>query len=297
MIRLTAIFSALALAFVSAHESPEHTIEHLDAALKQQRTAPKLYQRAMAYRSLGHLEKSRADLVEAVKMAPKSLLFHLELGNLELAARNSAGALEAATHAMPLAQNAEQKSRVHMLRAEAYHLGKQYKPSLQACQLAFRAVPEGEIEWFLLRSENQRALGQHRERIAGLAAGIKRHPSAVLQSHWVDAQIDAGQFDAALKIIDAEISDRRWTSGWLVKLARALYGLKQNAAAETALYAALEEIQERLNPEQPDPFLLADQGIAHALLGNRAGAKNNLQKLHQHHAPPWLTSRLAALLK
>jgi len=287
----------LSLTLANAHESAEHTLEHLNAELKKERTAPHLYQRALAHRSLGQLKKAKADLLETIKIAPTNLAYHLELGSLELANRNSVGALNAATSAMPLAKTPEQKSQVHMLRAEAYHLSNQNKASLQACQLAFHEWPKGEIEWFLLQSENQRLLQQHTQRIADLATGMKLHPSAVLKNHWVDSLVDAEKFESAIKAINKEITNRRWKSDWLVKRARALYGLKKNTAAETDLYAALEEIQQRLNPKRPDPLLLADQGTAHALLGNEAAAKSSLNQLRRHHAAPWITSRLESLIK
>lgn len=297
MFRPLVILLSLSITIAYAHESAEHTLEHLNAELKIERTAPHLYQRALAYRSLGDLKKAKPDLLEAIKIAPQKLAYRMELGSLELAGRNSVGALNAATHAMPLAKTPEQKSQVHMLRAEAYHLSQQTKASLQACQLAFHERPKGEIEWFLLRSENQRLLKQHTQRIADLETGMKLHPSAVLKTHWLDALIDAGKFQPALKVIDQEITDRRWKSDWLVKRARALYGLNKNTAAETDLYTALEEIQQRLNTKRPDPLLVADQGTAHALLGNQAAAKSSLNQLRRHHAAPWITARLESLLK
>ncbi|BDS06446.1 hypothetical protein NT6N_14860 [Oceaniferula spumae] len=287
----------LSLTGLRAHESAEHTLEHLNIELKKERTPAHLYQRALAYRSLGQLQKAKPDLLEAIKLAPKNLGYRIELGSLELAAHNSDGALQSATQAMPLATTPEQRAALHMLRAEAYHVSSKAKPSLQACQLAFKEKPKGEIEWFLLRSENQRVLKLHDQRISNLKTGMELHPSAVLKAHWVDSMIDAGKFQDSLKIIDSELKDRRWKSDWQVKRARALYGLKQNAQAETALYSALAEIQQRLNPKRPDPLLLADQGTAHALLGNRAAAQSCLDKLRRHRAAPWITSPLESLLK
>ncbi|MBT8045239.1 MAG: hypothetical protein KJO79_09845, partial [Verrucomicrobiae bacterium] len=55
---------------------------------------------------------------------------------------------------------------------------------------------------------------------------------------------------------------------------------------------AQAEIATRLNPTQPDIFLLADQAQIFILTGNQPAAKNVLIDLKKHRAPEWLTSRL-----
>jgi tetratricopeptide (TPR) repeat protein len=286
------IFLALTLtaSVVIAHESPEHTILALDK--HQKLTPPQLHQRALAHRATGKLDQAIADLQSAIAKEPKNLGYQLELTRMQLTARQPTKARHTADHALKLATTADQRANIHILRAEAYQLELKPKDALAATQLAFQAIPQGEIEWFLLRSECQRALGLHQQRIDNLAAGLKIHPSAVLKSHWIDALIDASQFAKALKEIDPELTDRRWKSSYLIKRARALIGLDRKADTETALLAALSEIAPRLNPKRPDPILLADQGIAYALLGQKAKAQHCLKLLHQHHAPDWITIRL-----
>jgi hypothetical protein len=110
----------------------------------------------------------------------------------------------------------------------------------------------------------------------------------VLKAHWIDAIIDASHFKTALPLINSELTDRRWKSSWLLKRALTLQGLNRNPEATADLHSALTEINSRLNPSRPAPLLLADQGTAHALLGNKAEARASLKKLHQHRAPHWI---------
>ncbi len=282
---------------VTAHESPEHNLIQLTAHLKTERSPEHLLQRALAYRALGQLENATSDLNTAINLTPDHFVYQLELSRTLLAASKPDKALNAANRSLKLAETPAQRATCHILRAEAYQNSRRYKPSLHACQLAFRQIPQGEIEWFLLQSENQRQLGQHQQRIANLKTGLNLHHSAVLKAHWIDALIDAGDFKTSLPLIEAELVDRRWKSSWLIKQARTLIGLNRSADAQQSLHTALAEISSRLNPSQPDILLLADQGIAYALLGNKVEARASYKKLKLHRAPRWTTSRLEALLR
>lgn len=285
----------LATLAVTAHESPEHNVQRLTHGIKTNYTADNLFQRAAANRALGQLEKAAADLHSAISLDATRLSYPLELCRVQLALCQPTQALDTVNNALKLAQSATQRARIHILRAEAYQLRQQPEPSLQAVQIAFNEAPRGEIEWFLLRSENQRQLQLHAQRIADLKAGLDLHHSAVLKAHWIDALIDARHFPTALPLIDCELTDRRWKSSWLIKRARTLQGLERDTEATANLRAALTEINSRLIPTRPDPFLLADQGTAHALLGNQTQARACLENLHQHRAPRWSTSRLEDL--
>lgn len=284
----------LTTSVVIAHESPDHTIHALDKHTHL--TPAQLHKRALAYRATGKLDQAIADLNSAITTEPKNLGYQLELTRMLLAARQAANARHTADHALKLTTEADQRANIQILRAEAYQLEHKPKEALAATQLAFQEIPHGEIEWFLLRSECQRTLGLHQQRIDHLAAGLKVHPSAVLKSHWIDALIAASQFAQALKEIDQELTDRRWKSSYLIKRARALNGLDRQADAETALQSALSEISPRINPQRPDPILLADQGIAYALLGQKPKAQRCLELLQQHQAPDWITIRLQEAL-
>ena len=279
-----------ALGAASAHESPEHTIHALNARTKL--TPAQLYQRALAHRAIHEPEEAIRDLQAAISSEPGNLGYRLELCEAQLAAGEATEARHTADHALTLATSEDQRAGVQILRAQSYQLERKPKQALAATQRAFQEVPKGEIEWILLRSECQRALGLHQERIDALTEGLKNHPSAVIQTHRLDALIDASEFSAALKEIEQELANRRWKSSYLVKRARCLIGLGDEEDVKTALRSALGEIAARLNPERPDLFLLVDQGFAYALLGQQTKAESSLKLLKQNDAPACMTARL-----
>lgn len=282
---------------VGAHESPEHSIKHLTEHIQIERSAGNLYQRAIAYRATGQMEKAATDLREAINLDPENLDYHLELCRVLLAQQKLSRALNYANRALKIAHTPPQRAVCHIMRAEAYHRSGRAKPALQSCQLAFKEVPKGEIEWFILRSETQLTLGHLEQRITDLKIGHLLHHSAVLKSHWIDALIDAGEFQTALPLVESELSERRLKSSWLIKRARILQGLERPDEAASDLAQAQSEIKARLNPARPDIFLLADQTRIHILKGNRNEAKKSLALLKKHRAPFWITSRLEALIK
>ena len=118
----------------------------------------------------------------------------------------------------------------------------------------------------------------------------------MLKAHWIDALIDASEFHTALPLINAELSDRRWKSSWLIKRARTLQGLGRNPEVSRDLHTALAEIQSRLDLARPDPLLLADQGVIHALLKQPDKARKCLERLEQLNTPHWITAHLNALV-
>jgi len=277
---------ALITFVVHAHDSPSHTIEALN---RHAHLSPdQLHHRAIAHRATGHTQLAIADLQAAIRQQPGQLGLHLELARTELAAKRPAETLKSTQRALKLATAPAERAAVYILRAEAYQLDKNPKHSLAATQLAFREIPQGEIEWYLLRSENQRVLGLNNQRVDDLEAGFKQHPSAVLKSHWIDALIDASQYSQALKETDLELTDRRWKSSYLIKRARALTGLHRKEEAAADLQAALAEMAPCIHPTRPDLLLLADQARAHAMLGNDAQAQAILKQLREHHAPEWI---------
>lgn len=290
MAPIKSILLALSLAVLHAHESPEHTLEALNQ--HHELTTSQLHQRAIAHRAMKKYPLAIKDLKTAIARDPKQLGYHLELSRIQMAAGKYHDAMHSTEHALPLAKTVEQRADIHLLRAEIYQLDGQPQRSLDTLAKAFQQIPNGHIEWYLLRSQNQHALGQNRQRISDLESGLQHHPSAVLKSHWIDALIDAGKFESALKEVNAELTDRRWKSSYLIKRARALIGLNRKAEGTSDLQSALAEIAPRINPQHPDLLLLADQVAAYTLLGNHTKAEQSLAQLKAHHAPRWILDRL-----
>ena len=108
----------------------------------------------------------------------------------------------------------------------------------------------------------------------------------------------AGQVLEALPRIDRELKEVRWQSAWRLRRGRALLGQGQTGRAQTELRAALAEMEPRIRTRTPDLLLVADRGLAHALLGDRARAVKDLETVRA--ALPSdrrLTRRLEAALK
>jgi len=277
-------------AFLSAHESPLHTIEALSQ--NSHLTAKQLHQRAVAHRAAGQLDLAIADLQSAILREPQEIGHRLELARTQLSAHKNVGAIRSTHYALMLAQTPEQRAEIYILQAEVYQADQEYQKSLTLTQRAFREMPEGELEWYLLRSQNQKKLHFTAQRVKGLETGMTANASAVLKSHWIDALLDDSQFQRALKEIDRELIDRRWKSTYLIKRARALIGMKKRAEADDALESAVAEIEPRLNPETLDLLLVADLGVAHALLGHPEKSDSCLKLLKLHKAPAWVIDGL-----
>jgi len=290
------VFFCWPTAFLSAHDSPLHTIEELnkngDGLSPQQ-----LHQRAVAYRASGQLDLAVADLQSAISRSPQEIGYRLELARTLVSAHKNEDAIRASNHALMLARTPEQRASIYMLQAEVYQAEGEYKKSLMLTERAFKERPAGELEWYLMRSQNQKKLHLNAQRVRDLEAGMTANVSAVLKSHWIDALLENEQFQRALKESDKELVDRRWKSSYRIKRARALIGLKRRAEAESELAAAIAEILPRLNPESLDLLLVSDIGQAHALLFHKKRAESCLKLLKLHRAPNWLIQDLAAQIE
>ena len=189
-----------------------------------------------------------------------------------------------------------ERAALHMVRAEIYRAQGEYKKALEDCHQALQ-LQAGDVDWYLARSQLQAQLGKHKERLAGLEQGIKLTGSAVLENERIEALIDAGQHRAALTLIEPQLQDSRWQSSWLIRRARARLGLGETDQARADLRAAIAEINERFGPFtafNPDLALLADRGVAQALLGDRQAAKKDFQQARAAGMDEWFISRLEA---
>ena len=284
------VFLGGSVSVTLAHDSPQHTIELLNK--NKDITATQLHQRALAYREAGKLDLAIADLQSAILREPQKLGHRLELARTLLSAHKNDAALISTHHALMLAETPEQRAEIYILQAEIFQNEGKYKKSLALMNRAFGEVPKGELEWYLMRSQDQKKLRLSAQRVLDLEAGMAVNASAVLKAHWIDALLDDAQFQRALKEVDLELVDRRWKASYLIKRARALIGLKRRAEAESDLRAAIAEMTPRLNPKSLDLLLVADLGVAHALLSHKNQAESCLKLLRLHRAPSWMMDNL-----
>jgi tetratricopeptide (TPR) repeat protein len=257
----------------AAHEGPEHEIEELTERMKKSGESPDLLaERAVEYRLLGKLTEATNDLERAVVLDPGSMVIHRELARVLFLNGKPDDAIATIARGLRLrSDDATEIASLRMLRAEILRSKKEYQKALEDCDSAL-ALHKDNPEWYLLRSEIQGRLKAHEKRLAGIEVGIKETGAGVLEIERVEALIDAGKYDPALRFIEAELQDSRIKSSWLIRRARVRLGKGQKAVAEEDLRAALAEIATRLNPKSPDLPLLLDRALALELLGDEREA-------------------------
>ncbi|MBI3836860.1 MAG: hypothetical protein HY288_02850 [Planctomycetia bacterium] len=280
---------------VSAHDSPEHVIEHLTARMARQgRTAELLYRRACEYRALGKLSAAELDLAAALQLKVDYQTARLELSRVQLAEGKTAAALSTIDRAID-GTAATDRAPLWIVRSDIYLALKKTGDALADCQAACAQRPL-EVDWQLKRSGLQARLGRHDTRAAELKIAFEQTESGVLKIEWIEAMIDAGQMSAALEEIETELADCRFKSSWLLRRARARQGLGQSAAATDDLRAAIEELNRRIDPARPDGSLLGDRGLAYALWGDWKSTAENLTQARAAGADAWMLQRLETLL-
>ena len=280
-----------------AHDGPEHVIETLTDEISRYGATPRmLVERAAEQRIIGRLTLAAADLEQALKLNEEHLPARMALGRVYLAQGKKTEALKIVERVMNVRAADPERAALHMVRAEIYRALGDDKKALDDCQHALD-LQAGDVDWYLIRSQLQERLGKHKERLVGLEQGIKLTSSVVLENERIEALIDAGQHRAALALIEPQLQDSRWQSSWLIRRARARLGLGETEKAHADLRAAIEEINGRFGPFtafNPDLTLLADRGVAQALLGESEAARKDFQQARAAGLDEWFLSRLEA---
>lgn len=280
----------------AAHDGPEHEIEVLTERMKKfGESADLLAERAVEYRLLGKLPEATKDLERAMIFGPDSIPIHRELGRVLFLGDKADDAIATVSRGLKInSDEPTELASLRVLRAEILRSKKDYKKALEDCDAAL-ALHKLNPEWYLLRSDLHRRLKADKERLAGIEAGIKETGAGVLEIERVEALIDAGQFNPALTIIQTELEDSRIKSSWLIRRARAQFGLGKKAEAEEDLKTALQEIATRLNPKTPDVPLLLDKAFAYELLGERKDALRAYEEARAKGAADVVKDKIKAL--
>jgi tetratricopeptide (TPR) repeat protein len=263
-----------------AHDSPEHEIAAINAAmLSAGKSAELLARRATEWRALGDLEKASADLTAALSLDRHSAALLAEFARVEAARQHSATASNAITRALNMTEANVERGALYMLRAEI--LQEEGLPwlALADCERAFESS-EAPLDWYLTRARLQWRCGKMRDALEGLKEGFEKTRSLVLEIEWIEAMIDAGEFKGALERIAPHLERTRWKGAWLIRKARAQVGLNDRSAALENLKSARAEINRRIKADNPDVTLLAERAWAEALLDHREAAREDLRKVH-----------------
>ena len=275
----------LALAFlllalpcpVVAHDSPEHVIDLLSARMETIGERPDLlWRRATEHRALGNLNAAAADLQRAVKLRKDYQPALIDLSRVRLAQGRRRDAMKPIERALAFVTNETSRAPIRMMKAEILAAAGDHPGALRECDLALASSSSVELDWYLTRSQLQCQLGRFAEAAEGLRQGYERTGSAVLEVESIDAMIDAAQHDDAWGKVESALRETRWRSSWLIRRARIHLGRANISAAHQDFAEAIVEINRRLNPAHPEVSLLADRGLALALLGDRTSAKKDL---------------------
>lgn len=279
------------------HDSPEHVIEALNFRIAREgKTAVLMYRRAVEYRALGKLDQSVEDLEIALEADRGYLPAHRELCLVRLAQGRNGAALAAINRALALTSGERARDPLYMIRAWVHAEGGRDAAALADCDRGLPQGAAGEVDDYLMRARLQARLGAWTRCQEGLKQGIKQTGSAVLEVELVEALIDQGRSREALARIEPELKEARWQSAWLLRRGRALLGMGQKKRAQEDLRAAIAEMDTRIRPHTPDLMLVAERGLAYALLGNQTKARRDLAQVQKGGINRWLTHRLEAAL-
>lgn len=274
--RLLALFLVALPATSPGHTDISETIKALTAKIAKAPTADLYYQRATEYRALRETAHTLEDLRSALKLQPKhraSLIALIgELGKSEEALGIADQLVKDATDLRLFQESVFLLANVHHLRGD-------YTKSLELCQKIQNISTGLSADTYLLLADNLLQLKRPAEASSFLKETWESEDSIVFRNLWIDAALTAGHTKEILPIIEEELTSSRFRSSWLIRRARASLILKKKDAAQADLRAALLEIQPRIHPERPDLTLIADRGLIHALMGNRALAKRDLETL------------------
>jgi len=275
-----ALFSALlsSAQVTCAHDSPEHEIEALTEKMRANgASATLLARRASEWQSLRKLDHAQADLEHAILLGSDSVGLRTELARIQAAQRHFDAAHKTLERALTLAEEGMERCSVYMQRAEVREANGEHALAVEDCERAF-GVPSPPLDWYLTRARLTGRTGRWRECARGLKEGLEKSGSIVLEIEWIEALIDAGECREALDRIQPHMVRARRKSSWLIRQGRAQAGMNSQAEAQSSLKAALQEIETRLDAAKPEGRLLAERGLAHALLGNRPAAAQDLEK-------------------
>jgi len=261
-----------------AHDSPEHEVEALSRKMAVSgATAELLARRATEWRALGKYDEAARDLKRALVIKSNSVPLVLEYASVELERGNVCDAETVIRHGLACAEESE-GAALRMVLSEVAERRGLYEFALQECEKAMGSA-EPQLEWQLTRARLMCRLRKHTEAAAALKLAYDKTPNVVLEIEWIEAMIDAGQYNEALVRIEKYSNRGRWRSAWLIRQARAELGLNRTEAAEGNLRMALVELEQRVNPQKIDASLLADRAMARLLRGERDAAAADMDRI------------------
>lgn len=278
---------------VTSHHDTKVLIENLTKRIDSgESTAENYYKRAIEYRVLGQIKEAEKDLKMALKRNANFTVARREMTRILSKKGNHKRAILCAEKVIINALTKREKSSAMILLAEVLSNAGEPSEAIKYSSSAFELNPNGKIEWYLLHARLLREIKRDDERPKILHTGYQTTGSIVLRNVWIDSLLECQQYETALPIIEKELLENRLKSSWKIRRAKAYIGTGKINAAMNDLRTCIKELNQRIHPRNPDMTLIADRGLAHALLGNMNTAKNDLAHLVQIGADKWVTASL-----
>ena len=177
------------------------------------------------------------------------------------------------------ATDPKHRLEAHYLIAQVADRSDNEATALVVCEKIQTLHPEHPSEIDLLHARLLLTNGKPARAAAVLKSAHQKHKSIVLRNAWIDAALSAKQISQVLPIIEEELTSTRFRASWLIRRARAKLTTNTPDKARSDLHSALQELNTRILPDRPDLTLIADRGLALALLGSNDLAQRDLTTL------------------
>ncbi len=268
------------------HSDITEVIQALSKQIAQKPSADLFFQRATEFRALRERAHAIEDLKSALQLQPDHRLAITSLIQLSPPNPQKLALIQRYADFATCAENPAQHFEATYLLAQYYAEIHLPSVSLFLCEglQKLRKNPQNSA-LDLLHAEVLTSLGKHAEATHILKNAWRRTNSIVLRNQWIDTALTAGLTSDCLPIIEEELASSRFLSSWLIRRARAALIHNDPKHAHQDLQQALSEISTRLRPKQPDLTLIADRGLALALLGKREQAQAHLAQLKKSTLP------------
>ncbi len=291
------LFSVLFFVTLGSHALSHHDtkalIEQLSKRINSgESTAENYYRRAIEYRVLGQLKEAENDLRIALQRNANFTLARREITRILSKQGQHKLAILSAEKVITTATTQREKSSAMILLARMLLNAGEPLEAIKYSSTAFKLNPNGKLEWYLLHARLLGELKRDNERPEILHKGYLLTGSIVLRNTWIDSLLECKKYETALPIIEKELISSRLKSSWKLRRAKAYIGIGKINDAMNDLRMCLKELDQRIHPKKPDMTLIADRGMANALLGNIEAAKNDLSHLIHIGAEKWVTVHL-----
>lgn len=270
-----------------AHHGPTKAIEDLSDRIAVEGPSPELFaRRGDEFRALGELIHAAEDYESALAIDPGWTPALYGLAHVLVDRGRLQEAEAVAKRGIESAQDLDGAAPFHALLAQIHEQSDCCDDAIQSWNRAL-ASSRPEVDWFLSKAQLLWKMHQVDAAEETLRSAMRRNPSAALKRAWYESLIRCGRLSEAEDQVEAGLKRAKWKSTWLLLRARLHAAQDRPAEARRDALAALAEIDQRLRPDSPNPFLAADKAQALALLGRRDQAKEQAEIARALNVPAW----------